>query len=182
MLDPSGGPLKLDLVTACDPYLEAELKTKLNELRKGLSQNHIEFDYVLAENIHDRWIETDIGWRIILGRGLDIFQKLDDKFTLGFMDQTKRKCKTTSITYKQIAKTEWFRYIYNGGWLFIQALFIQLPRANAKPDQLGHICRALATVLSVQKLIFACEKQIKCILVLLAGKFFLSQEREQTSK
>jgi len=99
ILDPSEGTLKLDLVTACDSYLETELKDKLNELKKGLSRDHIDFDYVFENNLHDRWIETDTGWRIILGRGLDIFQKPDDKFTLGFMDQTKRKCKATTITY-----------------------------------------------------------------------------------
>ena len=102
MLDPSEGTLKLDLVTACDSYLETELRDKLNELKKGLSRDHIEFDYVLADNRHDRWVETDTGWRIILGRGLDIFQKPDDKFTLGFMDQTKRKCKATTITYTRV--------------------------------------------------------------------------------
>lgn len=99
ILDPSDGPLKLDLVTACDSYLETELKTKLNELKIGLSKYQIDFDYILDSSIHDRWIEADTGWRIILGRGLDIFQKPDDKFTLGFMDQTKRKCKATTITY-----------------------------------------------------------------------------------
>ena len=104
MLDPSDRTLKLDLVTACDSYLEAELKDKFSELKKGLSRDHIEFDYVLADNLHDRWIETDTGWRIILGRGLDIFQKPEDKFTLGFMDQTKRKCKATTITYTRVKK------------------------------------------------------------------------------
>ena len=104
MLDPSEGTLKLNLVTACDPYLEPELGDKLNELKKGLSRDHIEFDYVLESNLHDRWIETDTGWRIILGRGLDIFQKLDDKFTLGFMDQTKRKCKATTIAYTKLSE------------------------------------------------------------------------------
>lgn len=102
MLDPSDGPLKLDLVTACDSYLETELKTKLSELKIGLSKDQIDFDYILDSSIHDRCIETDTGWRIILGRGLDIFQKPDDKFTLGFMDQTKRKCKATTITYTKL--------------------------------------------------------------------------------
>lgn len=102
MLDPSTGTLKLDLVTACDSYLQLELKGKLDDLKRGLSNEGIEFDYVLADNLHDRWIETDTGWRIILGRGLDIFQKPDDKFTLGFSDQTKRKCKATTITYTRI--------------------------------------------------------------------------------
>ncbi len=54
ILDPSDGTLKLDLVTACDSYLETELKDKLNELKKGLSRDHIKFDYVLADNLHDR--------------------------------------------------------------------------------------------------------------------------------
>jgi ATP-dependent Lon protease len=104
ILDPSEGILKLNLVTACDTDMEAELKEKLNELKTGLSRDHIEFDYNLAGNLHDRWIETDTGWRIIMGRGLDIFQKPDDKFTLDFTDQTKRKCKATTITYTRVKK------------------------------------------------------------------------------
>ena len=75
------------------------IKSKLDDLKTGLSRDYIEFNYVFDNNLHDRWIETDTGWRIILGRGLDIFQKPDDKFTLGFIDQTKRKCKATAITY-----------------------------------------------------------------------------------
>ena len=77
-------------------------KGKLDELKTGLSRDHIDFNYAFNENLHDRWIETDTGWRIILGRGLDIFQKPDDKFTLGFLDQTKRKCKATTINYTRL--------------------------------------------------------------------------------
>ena len=102
ILDTSEHPLKLDLSTNCDAFQEVELKEKLDELRNGLRQDHIDFDYVLDDDLHDRWIETDTGWRIILGRGLDIFQKPEDKFTLGFTDQTKRKCKATTITYSRI--------------------------------------------------------------------------------
>jgi len=53
MLDPSEGTLKLELVTACDSYLKTELKDKLNELKKGLSRDHIEFDYTLEDTLHD---------------------------------------------------------------------------------------------------------------------------------
>lgn len=102
VLEPQGGPVKLSLVTATDQYHEDEITTILTDLKKGLSRDDIEFDFNFDPNLHDRWIETDTGWRIILGRGLDIFQKPDDKFTLGFMDQTKRKCKATSITYTRI--------------------------------------------------------------------------------
>ncbi|MEZ5055513.1 MAG: MIT C-terminal domain-containing protein [Saprospiraceae bacterium] len=33
------------------------------------------FSYEFNENIHDRSINLDNGWKIILGRGLDIFSK-----------------------------------------------------------------------------------------------------------
>ncbi|MFZ2631809.1 MAG: BREX system Lon protease-like protein BrxL [Desulfosalsimonadaceae bacterium] len=102
MLSPPEDMLQLNLVTACDAYQEPELRDKLGELKTGLSRDHIEFDYIFDNNLHDRWIETDTGWRIILGRGLDIYQKPDDKFTLGFLDQTKRKCKATTITYTRV--------------------------------------------------------------------------------
>ena len=102
ILDPQDETIKVDLVTGCEAYQKTELSQKLDELKTGLSRDHIDFNYVFNENLHDRWIETDTGWRIILGRGLDIFQKPDDKFTLGFLDQTKRKCKATVINYTRI--------------------------------------------------------------------------------
>ena len=99
ILEPREGNLKLDLITASDASLADEVKWKLDELKKGLLSDRIDFNYVFDNSIHDRWIETDTGWRIILGRGLDIFQRQDDKFTLGFLDQTKRRCKATTIAY-----------------------------------------------------------------------------------
>jgi len=102
MLAPPQDTLKLYLVTSCESYQESELKDKLGELKIGLSRDNIEFDYAFDNTLHDRWIETDTGWRIILGRGLDIYQKPDDKFTLGFLDQTKRRCKSTKITYTRL--------------------------------------------------------------------------------
>jgi ATP-dependent Lon protease len=104
ILEPGDEPLKLHLVTDCDLYQEEELRQKLDELKSGLVQDRIDFTYAFDENLHDRWIESDAGWRIILGRGLDIFQKPGDKFTLGFMDQTKRKCKATSITFVRVGE------------------------------------------------------------------------------
>jgi ATP-dependent Lon protease len=102
ILEPQDDLLKLHLVTGCDFYQKVEVSRKLEELKTGLSRDHIDFNYAFDESLHDRWIETDTGWRIVLGRGLDIFQKPDDKFTLGFLDQTKRKCKATTITYIRV--------------------------------------------------------------------------------
>ncbi|MCK8604114.1 BREX system Lon protease-like protein BrxL [Desulfoferrobacter suflitae] len=102
ILEPTEEPLNLNLVTGCDPYQQAELTGKLEELKKGLVKDKILLEYKFDNDLHDRWIETDSGWRIMLGRGLDIFQKPEDKFSLGFMDQTKRKCKVTAITYTRV--------------------------------------------------------------------------------
>ncbi len=49
--------------------------------------------------MHDRWIESDMGWKIILSRGLDFIQKPEAKFALGLADQTKRACKANTITF-----------------------------------------------------------------------------------
>jgi len=99
ILEPTEGVLRLELVTGSDSYQEAEQKEKLDRLKEGLQQDQIQLDYSMDDSLHDRWIEIDTGWHVVLGRGLDIFQKPEDKFTLGFLDQTKRSCKATRIVY-----------------------------------------------------------------------------------
>jgi ATP-dependent Lon protease len=99
ILEPSDQGLNLELITGSDSYQEAEQKEKLDRLKEGLLQDQIRFDYRIDDSLHDRWIEVDTGWHIILGRGLDIFQKPEDKFTLGFLDQAKRSCKATRVIY-----------------------------------------------------------------------------------
>ena len=97
---PTQGSLRLTLITGADSgEQERILSAKFDELKSSLEQDRIFFGYSFEKGIHDRWIETDTGWRIILGRGLDIFQKPKGKFTLGFVDQTRRQCKATTITY-----------------------------------------------------------------------------------
>jgi ATP-dependent Lon protease len=102
ILDPQDETLKVDLLSGCDAYQRNELEHKFDELKTALGRDKIDFTYSFDDTLHDRKIETDTGWRIILGRGLDIFQKPDDKFTLGVLDQTKRKCKATTITYVRL--------------------------------------------------------------------------------
>jgi ATP-dependent Lon protease len=97
---PHQGALQLALVTSAESNeQERIISTKFEELQSNLEQDRIIFTYNFDKDKHDRWIETGTGWRIILGRGLDIFQKPEGKFTLGFVDQTKRRCKATTITY-----------------------------------------------------------------------------------
>ena len=53
---------------------------------------------------HDRSIQTDTGWKIILGRGLDIFQPYDYKnpFNLARTDQRRRRTRDVEVTYVRI--------------------------------------------------------------------------------
>jgi len=67
-----------------------------------LQTNVLDLGIVLVykfENNHDRFIEANNGWKITLGRGLDIFEKTEGRFNVADMDQTRRKCKACEITY-----------------------------------------------------------------------------------
>ena len=100
---PEQDEIELTLVTAGDsPEQEVELSAKLDELQSSLGKDHIRFTYTLERGLHDRYIEADSGWRIILGRGLDIYQKPEVRFSLGFIDQTKRSCKPTTLTFTRL--------------------------------------------------------------------------------
>ena len=94
------GQIELTLVTAAgSKEAELDLSMKFAEIKTDLEKHQLNLSYSLVNNIHDRWIESDTGWKIILSRGLDIFDKPDGRFTLGAIDQTKRSCKGTTITY-----------------------------------------------------------------------------------
>ena len=62
----------------------------------------LDVEFVEPQAIHDRSISTDTGWNILLGRGLDIFQRLSDSpFDLATKYQKYRELKAFGITYLQ---------------------------------------------------------------------------------
>jgi ATP-dependent Lon protease len=100
VIDTSGGPVKLILTTAAEnSYQEQTNAKKLDEIKDSLAKHGIEFSYKFIQAIHDRSIALDNGWRIIPGRGLDIFQKPATKYELSEIDQRKRKCRESEIIY-----------------------------------------------------------------------------------
>jgi ATP-dependent Lon protease len=54
---------------------------------------------------HDRDITTDTGWKIVLSRGLDIFQRfeLNDAFNFANRLQEHRQCKEFNVTYVRVS-------------------------------------------------------------------------------
>ena len=91
--------IELHLVTAnSEDYIEG-VKEKFDQITYSLESMGINFTYEFDEFIHDRSIDMNNGWKIILGRGLDIYQK-----TGGFADitdyiQERRLCKACEITF-----------------------------------------------------------------------------------
>jgi len=91
------------LVTCLEPESE-ELAIKQSELlakvRAGAAAGDVNLTVVFDNEAHDRSIVTDTGWRIVLGRGLDIFQFFaGDAFDLAFRRQEYRQVKAFGITY-----------------------------------------------------------------------------------
>lgn len=74
----------------------------LLQIKQSAAVLGIVFDveFVEPQAIHDRSISTDTGWKILLGRGLDIFQRLSDSpFDLATRYQKYRQLKAFGITY-----------------------------------------------------------------------------------
>ncbi len=100
MLAPAEGYIEVDLITDSEnEFNRQEQERKFTEIQNDLVRYGIKFEYSFDNKIHDRIIETDNGWRIKPGRGLDIFHKSDTRYGLSELDQKKRKCRATEITY-----------------------------------------------------------------------------------
>lgn len=89
--------LKINLVTNEDEEKIPDLIDKLDDVKDDLASYGIEFEYQFKD-FHDRDIKTDTGWKISLGRGLDIFEKYNP-FSIANSSQDKRKCKDFNIIY-----------------------------------------------------------------------------------
>lgn len=83
-----------------DPEHERQQLKMLHEIVQAAAQQGIKVKVAKDPGGHDRWIRTDTGWRINLGRGLDIFQKSDGSwFDLGTSRQEFRQVRAFGITY-----------------------------------------------------------------------------------
>jgi len=72
----------------------------LVKVKQGAAVGGVNFDVSFDDAIHDRSIVTDTGWKILLGRGLDIFQYVTgDAFDLATKLQEYRHVKAFGVTY-----------------------------------------------------------------------------------
>lgn len=92
--------LKIKLYTSEVEDKIPELIDRLDDIKDDLVEYGIEFDYAFRE-FHDRAITTDDGWRIVLGRGLDIYEKYSP-YSVASTSQSHRKCKEFSVDYVRV--------------------------------------------------------------------------------
>ena len=87
---------------------ESKLRKQLEHLLKikqGAAVAGIKFDVTFDNAIHDRSIVTDTGWKILLGRGLDIFHYVTgDAFNLATKLQEFRQVRAFGLTYLREAQ------------------------------------------------------------------------------
>lgn len=93
--------VQLELVTWNDEEYQAESISYLEEIKDDVASLGIEFSYRMEKH-HDRYVAADNGWKITMGRGLDIFERNESRFDISNLDQTKRKCKACEFTYIKI--------------------------------------------------------------------------------
>ena len=89
--------LKIKLSTQNDEDRIPEMVDIFDDLKDELATYGIEFEYDF-EAAHDRQITLDNGWSIIMGRGLDIFEKFN-RFSIGATRQSCRRCRESSFTF-----------------------------------------------------------------------------------
>jgi len=102
-MKPDDEEIKLGIITSEDfEFSKDYLSRKFDEISESLFDSGIKLTYEFKDNIHDRSILADSGWKIVLGRGLDFFQRPEGRFNIAKFLQDKRKCKACEITYLKV--------------------------------------------------------------------------------
>ena len=76
-----------------------EMIDTFDDLAAELENYGVEFTYAFDAD-HDRFIKLDNGWKILLSRGLDIFDKYS-RFSMSNKRQENRRCREFSVTFIQ---------------------------------------------------------------------------------
>ena len=87
----------IELHTQNDDDKVPEMIDIFDELTEELSSYGMQFTYSFDAD-HDRLILLDNGWRITLGRGLDIFENYP-RFSLSNARQENRRCKPFNVSF-----------------------------------------------------------------------------------
>ena len=100
---PEENEIIVHLVTTADDFKHDQQQEYFEKITKSCATAGICFTYEFDQTntIHARHIVTDHGWKILLDRGLDIFQhyEMNDAFTFSNRLQQCRSCKAFEVTF-----------------------------------------------------------------------------------
>ena len=95
--------VSVHLITTEDDYKNIQQQESLEKIKESCSTVGLSLTYEFEDSskIHARHIVTDNGWKILLDRGLDIFQhyEMNDAFTFANRLQKFRPCKAFEVTF-----------------------------------------------------------------------------------
>lgn len=100
-----GEEVKVHLITQLSSDLDSRQEENLHQVAESLDGTKVEFTWEFdpSPNFHARSITTDTGWKIILDRGLDIFQWYQSgPFSLQSNIQEARQTRGTEITFVKL--------------------------------------------------------------------------------
>ncbi|MGA2223089.1 MAG: BREX system Lon protease-like protein BrxL [Syntrophobacteraceae bacterium] len=80
-----------------DEAQRSDTEEKLQMLAASLIERGIKLNVSFNDHLHDREIRLDTGWKIKIGRGLDIYQRPDNWFSIGANDFELRPCLETIV-------------------------------------------------------------------------------------
>lgn len=93
--------LKTKLATTDEKFSGKEWLEHMEALQRSLADFHIELEIDPTQDaLHDRRIDLDNGWEILLGRGLDWYEKAE-WYTIGSADPALRLCRQMEIRIKK---------------------------------------------------------------------------------
>ena len=91
------------LITIQDDFKADQQVENLQKISDACAGVGIRFSWEFdpTETIHARHIVTDHGWKILLDRGLDVFQRfeMNNAFDLANRLQQHRQCKAFEVTF-----------------------------------------------------------------------------------
>jgi len=98
--------LEFKLITIQDEFKPEQQIEYFNQIKQTFETVGITFSWEFdsTQTIHSRFILVDTSWKILMDRGLDIFQQYDmnNTFSLQNRLQQFRNCKAFDITYMKI--------------------------------------------------------------------------------
>ncbi len=100
---PDEDEVAVHLVTVADDFKAEQQVQHFAQMQSaaGAIGMHFTWEFDGAGSAHARHIVTDTGWKILLDRGLDIYQQyeMNDSFAFANRLQQYRACKAFEVTY-----------------------------------------------------------------------------------